>query len=92
MEAAAAPRWSAGSSNRKRQDEQFPAKGCWLEPRAAIEQELGSRLPESVEVKGVEGSADTIYLVLPSASVVGEGGELLDLDLQAVAGGQASLG
>jgi hypothetical protein len=35
----------------------------------------------------VEESADTIYLVLPSASVVG--GELSDQDLEAVAGAGA---
>jgi hypothetical protein len=35
----------------------------------------------------VEESADTIYLVLPSASPVGEAGELSDRDLEAVAGG-----
>ena len=39
----------------------------------------------------VEESADTIYLVLPSASVVGgEGGELSDQELEAVAGGLTS--
>jgi hypothetical protein len=35
----------------------------------------------------VEESADTIYLVLPSASRVGEGGELSDEALDAVVGG-----
>jgi hypothetical protein len=41
-----------------------------------------------VEVRAVQESADTIYLVLPSASVVGEGGEISDEDLEEVAGGQ----
>jgi hypothetical protein len=36
-------------------------------PRAAVEEELGSRLPEGVQVMAVEETADTIYLVLPSA-------------------------
>ena len=40
------------------------------DPLGVIEQELGSRLPEGVEVRVVEESADTIYLVLPSASAV----------------------
>jgi hypothetical protein len=62
------------------------------DPRAIIEQELGSRLPESVEVRVVEESADTIYLVLPSASPVGQGGELSDQELDAVAGGQLGCG
>jgi hypothetical protein len=57
------------------------------DPKAAVEQEFGSRLPESVEVRAVEESAQTIYLVLPSASAVGEGGELSDEALEAVAGG-----
>ncbi|HEV8224122.1 MAG TPA: NHLP leader peptide family RiPP precursor, partial [Rubrobacteraceae bacterium] len=62
------------------------------DPRAIIEQELGSRLPESVEVRVVEESADTIYLVLPSASPVGQGGELSDQELDAVAGGMPACG
>jgi hypothetical protein len=58
------------------------------DPEAAIEQELGTQLRESIEVRVVEESADTIYLVLPSASVVGdEGDELSDQELEAVAGG-----
>jgi hypothetical protein len=57
------------------------------DPKAAVEQELGSRLPEGVEVRVVQESADTIYLVLPFASAVGEGGELSDEALEAVAGG-----
>jgi hypothetical protein len=56
-------------------------------PRAAVEEELGSRLPEGVQVMAVEETADTIYLVLPSASPVEAGGELSDQDLEAVAGG-----
>jgi Nitrile hydratase, alpha chain len=57
------------------------------DPKGTVEQELGSRLAESTEVRVVEESADTIYLVLPSASVVGEGGELSDEALESVAGG-----
>src|SRR4051794_21563916 len=38
----------------------------------------GSRLPESVEVRAVEEAPEIIYLVLPSASRVGQGGELSD--------------
>jgi hypothetical protein len=56
-------------------------------PKGTVEQELGSRLPESIEIRAVEESADTIYLVLPSASAVGEGGEISDEELEAVAGG-----
>ena len=39
----------------------------------------------------VEESADTIYLVLPSASALGEGGELSDQELKAVAGGASAM-
>ena len=62
------------------------------DPRAIIERELGSRLPEEVTVVAVEETADTIYLVLPSASPIGGGGELSDQDLEAVAGGWESSG
>ena len=60
------------------------------DPRAVIEHELGSRLPESVEVRVVEESAETIYLVLPSASPLGHGVELSDQELEAVAGGASA--
>jgi hypothetical protein len=57
-------------------------------PKAVVEEELGTRLPEGIRVRAVEESADTIYLVLPSASPLGdEGGELSELQLEAVAGG-----
>ena len=56
------------------------------DPKAAVEEELGTQLPEDVRVQAVEETADTIYLVLPSASPVGEGGELSDRQLEAVAG------
>ena len=71
---------------RSLQDEDFRQR--LLEaPRATMEQELGVQLPADVQVQAVEESADTIYLVLPSASSVGEGSELSDQELGAVAGG-----
>ena len=57
------------------------------DPKAAVEQELGTRLPEDVRVVAVEETAQTIYLVLPSASPLGGGVELSDQELEAVAGG-----
>ena len=58
------------------------------DPKAAVEEELGTRLPDEVQVIAVEETADTIYLVLPSSSPLGgEGGELSDEELQTVAGG-----
>jgi hypothetical protein len=62
------------------------------DPRAIIERELGTQLPEEVTVVAVEESADTIYLVLPSASPLGAGGQLSDQELEAVAGGWESSG
>jgi hypothetical protein len=58
------------------------------DPRAAVEEELGVQLPAEVQVRVVEETADTIYLVLPSASPLGESGELSDRELEAVAGGE----
>jgi hypothetical protein len=53
------------------------------DPKGAVEEELGTRLPEEVRVVTVEESADTIYLVLPSTSMAGE---LSDQELGSVAG------
>jgi hypothetical protein len=59
------------------------------DPKGTLEQELGSPLSEGVEVRVVEESQQTIYLVLPFASAVGEGGEISDQELEAVAGGDS---
>jgi Nitrile hydratase, alpha chain len=72
---------------RSLQDEDFRRR-LLDDPKGTLEQELGDRLPEDVEVRVVEETAESIYLVLPSASpLVGEGGELSDEELQRVAGG-----
>jgi len=60
------------------------------EPKAAVEEELGARLPKEVQIQAVEETADIIYLVLPSASPIGGGGELSDQQLEAVAGGDVA--
>lgn len=58
------------------------------DPRAAVERELGARLPPEVRVQVVEETADTVYLVVPPASQAGaEDGELSDSQLESVAGG-----
>ena len=69
--------------------EQDPAfrSSLLADPKAALEQELGASLPAGVQVQVVEETSDTVYLVLPQASSGGEGGELSDQDLEAVAGG-----
>jgi hypothetical protein len=72
---------------RSLQDEEFRQK-LLDDPKGTLEQELGRELPEGVQVRAVEESADTIYLVLPSASALGgQGGSLSDQELDAVAGG-----
>ena len=72
---------------RSLEDESFRQK-LLDDPRGTVERELGTRLPDEVQVIAVEETPDTIYLVLPSASpLVGEDGELSDQDLEAVAGG-----
>ena len=68
------------------EDEAFRQK-LIEDPKGTFEQELGTRLPEGFRIRVVEESAQTIYLVLPSASAVGEDEELSDRELEAVAGG-----
>jgi hypothetical protein len=69
------------------QDEAFRRR-LVEDPKGAVEEELGTRLPEEVRVVTVEETSDSIYLVLPSASMAGaEGGALSDQELQSVAGG-----
>lgn len=60
------------------------------DPKAALEEELGTRLPDNIEVRVVEETAETIYLVLPSATPIVEVGELSDNELEEVAGGGAT--
>ena len=72
-----------------REDEEFRRR-LLEDPRATVKEELGTWLPEAVRIVAVEETADTIYLVLPDASPVGEGGELSDLDLEAVSGGDVA--
>jgi hypothetical protein len=68
------------------QDESFRQR-LIEDPKGAVEQELGMRLPEEVRVVAVEETADTIYLVLPGTSMAGrEGEELSDQELESVAG------
>ena len=52
------------------QDESFRQR-LIEDPKGTLEQELGTRLREEVQVRAVEETADTIYLVLPSASMAG---------------------
>jgi hypothetical protein len=74
---------------RSMEDEDFRQR-LLADPKGAVEQELGTQLPEDVEVRVVEESAQSIYLVLPSASPLVEGEELSDRELEEVAGGQGT--
>lgn len=57
------------------------------DPRGALEQELGARLPEDVRVVAVEETPESVFLVLPSRSAEVESGELSERELETVAGG-----
>jgi Nitrile hydratase, alpha chain len=81
--------WERSLINRSMEDEEFRRR-LLDDPKAAVEQELGGRLPEGVEVRVVEESPQTIYLVLPSASALGEGGDITDKDLEEEAGGEGA--
>jgi hypothetical protein len=79
--------WERTIVQRSIEDEEFRQR-LLDDPKGILEQELGSALPQGFEVRVVEESADTIYLVLPSASALGDqGGELSEEELEAVAGG-----
>ena len=71
------------------EDESFRQR-LLADPKAAIEGELGTRLPPEVQVVAVEETAETVYLVLPPApsraATQGEV-ELSDRELEGVAGG-----
>ena len=57
------------------------------DPRGAVERELGGQLPAGLQVKVLQESADTCYLVLPANPDRAPAGELTDQQLEAVAGG-----
>ncbi len=67
------------------EDQAFKAR-LLSDPRAAIEQATGLKLPAGVSVKVLQETADTLYFVIP-LSPLGAEGELSDEALAAVAGG-----
>jgi hypothetical protein len=78
--------------NRCLQDEDFRQR-LLDDPKGTLEQELGRGLPEGVQVRVVEETPDTIYLVFPRASALGgQGDSLSDQDLDAVSGGEPAYG
>jgi hypothetical protein len=68
-------------------DETF-RKALISSPRAAVEGELGIKLPGALNLRVVEESADSFYLVLPQKNAGAQAGELSDVELEAVAGGK----
>jgi hypothetical protein len=57
------------------------------DPKDVIARQLQTEVPAGVNVKVLEETADTMYIVVPY--VAAEGAELSDSDLEAVAGGFA---
>ena len=55
------------------------------DPRGLMEKQLGTPIPSDVNIRVLEESADTYYIVLPAFAK--EGAELSDSDLEKVAGG-----
>jgi Nitrile hydratase, alpha chain len=55
-------------------------------PRETLERELGVRLPAGIEIRVVEETSSTLYLVLPPQPMQA-GQELSDQELEQVAGG-----
>jgi hypothetical protein len=74
---------------RRSMEDEFFRQELLRNPKSTLERELGAPLPEGVDVRAVEDTADTVHLVLPSKSL-SERGELSDEDLDAVAGGTIS--
>lgn len=69
------------------QDESFRGR-LLADPKGTIEQELGKQLPANLEVRVLEETPDTLYLVLPPAGTTGRSSdELSEVELEAVAGG-----
>lgn len=69
-------------------DEQFRVK-LQANPKEAIEQELGFRIPDQLKVQVLEENANTFYLVLPADKKSENTDELTEYELEAVSGGQA---
>ena len=57
-------------------------KALVADPKAVVAKQFGLEIPDNVQVKVVEDTADTVYVVLPHA--VETGAELSDADLEAL--------
>jgi len=56
------------------------------DPKAVLAKQMGAEIPDWLNVKVVEETADTSYLVVPRLATAA-GDELSDADLEKVAGG-----
>ena len=69
------------------EDEAF-RRGLLADPKATVEQELGVKLPAEIEVRVIQGTPETFYLVLaPNISPDAQGSELSDRELEEAADG-----
>lgn len=59
-------------------------------PKALLEKQMQQSLPASLNVKVVQETADTLYLIAPYVASTGD--ELSDEDLEKVAGGKGKGG
>jgi hypothetical protein len=59
-------------------------------PKVVLEGQMGGKLPSGINVKAVEETPNTIYVVVPYVAKAGD--ELSDGDLEAVAGGKGGIG
>jgi len=55
---------------RSLEDEEFRRR-LLDDPKGAVEQEIGTQLPQEIKIRVVEESPDIIYLVLPRSSPLG---------------------
>jgi len=67
-------------------DEAFRKK-LIADPKYVLEQEMGMKLPNSLDIKVLEEDAQTFYLVLPQNPALSEDGELSEAELEGVSGG-----
>lgn len=73
---------------RAARDEEY-RKRLIANPKRAITEVTGSEVPANIDVKVVQETPTTVYLVLPNLTQAGAG-ELSDAELQNVAGGAAA--
>ena len=87
MNEQTAPTLSSQIISRAMQDESFKQQllGGSVAAKAAIEQQIGQKLPEGLEINVLEETPQVSYLVLPT--MPSGDGELSEDQLEAVAGG-----